>query len=172
MIGLLVATLGYYLHEPVLTLLREGETVRGILDMALVLNVGLGRAAQLVLPAGGHADRLAQILSGESGMAAISVYAFVDLLSRIAIIVLMFLVGLETSVNEMRRVGRTALLVAALGVVVPFWLGLGAVALRQPESPLGTRLFIGGILTAAGVGLTARGLCDRQQSYPHGAGVV
>src|SRR3989441_6009803 len=169
---MLVANLGYYFHEPVLTLLREGETVRRILDMALVLNVGLGRAAQLVLPAGGHADRLAQILSGESGMAAISVYAFVDLLSRIAIIVLMFLVGLETSVNEMRRVGRTALLVAALGVVVPFLLGLGAMALLQPEAPLGTRLFISGILTATSVGITARVLRDLQQTYRTEAKII
>src|SRR5437899_12298786 len=49
LIGMLVANLGYYFHEPVLTLLREGETVRRIVDMALVLNVSLGRAAQLVL---------------------------------------------------------------------------------------------------------------------------
>src|SRR2546427_10676903 len=172
LIGMLVANLGYYFHEPVLTLLRESETVRRILDMALVLNVSLGRGAQLVLPAGGHADRLAQILSGESGMAAISVYAFVDLLSRIAIIVLMFLVGLETSVNEMRRVGRTALLVAALGVVAPFLLGLGAMALLQPEAPLGTRLFISGILTATSVGITARVLRDLQQTYRTEAKII
>src|SRR3989442_11294764 len=165
LIGMLVANLGYYFHEPVLTLLREGETFRRILDMALVLNVGLGRAARLVLPAGGLADRLSQILSGESGMAAISVYAFVDLLSRIAIIVLMFLVGLETSVNEMRGVGRTALLVAALGVVVPFLVGLGAMALVEPEAPLGTLLFISGILPATSMPLPARALRDLQQIY-------
>src|SRR5947209_18213789 len=105
-------------------------------------------------------------------MAAISVYGFVDLLSRIAIIVLLFLVGLETSVSEMRRVGRTALLVAALGVVAPFLLGLGAMALLQPEAPLGTRLFISGILTATSVGITARVLRDLQQSYRTEAKII
>ena len=172
LIGMLVANLGYYFREPVLTLLREGETVRRIVDMALVLNVSLGRAAQLVLPAGGHADRLTQILSGEAGMAAISVYGFVDLLSRIAIIVLLFLVGLETSVSEMRRVGRTALLVAALGVVAPFLLGLGAMALLQPEASLGMHLFISGILTATSVGITARVLRDLQQTYRTEAKII
>ena len=172
LIGMLVANLGYYFREPVLTLLREGETVRRVVDMALVLNVSLGRAAQLVLPAGGHADRLAQILSGEAGMAAISVYGFVDLLSRIAIIVLLFLVGLETSASEMRRVGKTALLVAALGVLVPFLLGLGAMALLQPEAPLGKHLFISGILTATSVGITARVLRDLQQTYRSEAKII
>src|SRR2546422_7500287 len=72
----------------------------------------------------------------------------------------------------MRRVGRTALLVAALGVVVPFLLGLGAMALLQPEAPLGTRLFISGILTATSVGITARVLRDLQQSYRTEAKII
>src|SRR3989442_13166818 len=63
LIGVVEADLGYYFHEPVLTLLRDGETVRRILDMPLVLNVGFGRAAQLWLAARGHADRLRQIIT-------------------------------------------------------------------------------------------------------------
>src|SRR5437899_1103621 len=105
-------------------------------------------------------------------MAAISVHAFVELVARIAIIVLMVLVGLETSVSEMRRVGRTALLVAALGVVVPFLLGFGAMALLQPEASLGMHLFIRGILTATSVGITARVLRDLGQTYRTEARII
>src|SRR2546429_6301032 len=49
----------------------------------------------------------------------------------------------------------------------PFLLGLGAMALLQPEAPLGTRLFISGILTATSVGITARVLRDLQRSEEH-----
>src|SRR2546422_5741675 len=72
----------------------------------------------------------------------------------------------------MRRVGRTALVVAALGVVVPFLLGFGAMALLQPEASLGMHLFISGILTATSVGITARVLRDLGQTYRTEAKII
>ena len=45
-------------------------------------------------------------------------------------------------------------------------------ALLQPEAPLGTRLFISGILTATSVGITARVLRDLQQTYRTEAKII
>jgi len=68
-------------------------------------------------------ERVAAALASVHGVDFISVYTFVDLLSRIAILILLFLVGLETSLVEMKRIGKTALVVAVIGIVVPMGLG-------------------------------------------------
>lgn len=125
LVGVLGGNLAYYFHQPIVTVLREGETVRTIMSAALTRSITLAEAALEVLPATPHAHELIEILNGSSGPVAIEVYQFIDILSRIAIIILLFLVGLETSVSEMRTLGKTALLVAALGIVAPFLLGSG-----------------------------------------------
>ena len=115
-----------------------------------------------MLPAA-EAARVAAALNSPHSLDYLSVYSFVDFLSRIAILILLFLVGLETSLVEMRRVGRTALLVAVIGVVVPMSLGMMTMKLLHANSALAGDLFIGGILTATSVGITARVLRDLGQ---------
>ncbi len=46
-----------------------------------------------------------------------------DVLAEIGVVLLLFAVGLETRLDELRKVGRSAALVCVLGVVVPFVLG-------------------------------------------------
>src|SRR5260370_9498469 len=60
----------------------------------------------------------------------------------------------------MKRVGKPAAIVAVLGIVVPMILGLATMKLLRPDNPLAADLFIGGILTATSVGITARVLRD------------
>ncbi len=105
-------------------------------------------------------------------LAAGLVYSFVDLLSRIAILVLLFLVGLETNIREMKRVGQTAFFVAVIGVVAPMALGLGTMKFLHPDSGLARDLFIGGILTATSVGITARVLRDLRRDTTDEARVI
>jgi Kef-type K+ transport system membrane component KefB len=96
----------------------------------------------------------------------------VDAISRIGVLLLLFEVGLETTVGEMRKVGLSALLVAVVGVVAPFVLGYLASSLFVTEVPpsilalspsfdiVNIHLFIGAILCATSVGITARVLRD------------
>jgi len=97
----------------------------------------------------------------------------VDQLSRIGVVILLFEVGLESTVQGMLKVGGSSFLVAALGVVVPFGLGYGVSWLMIPELPAGlvsivppgfslhyVHLFIGAVLCATSVGITARVLKD------------
>ena len=170
--GLLAANLGYLFRQPVLTVLREGETIRKIIDAALSQNVSLASAAHQLLPAGAHAERLAAVLGGPTGLAAVSVFSFVDLVSRIGVIILLFAVGLETSMREMRQVGNNAFRVAVVGVAVPFVLGVGAVWLLLPDSAHARDIFIGGILTATSVGITARVFRDLKQAHRLEARVI
>ncbi|HET6931651.1 MAG TPA: cation:proton antiporter [Candidatus Acidoferrum sp.] len=160
LVGLIAGNLGFYLGNPTLTVLREGDNLSRIASLALSGPYNLGEAVFKILPAGPHTDLLAGLLGGPQGQTYISVYSFVDLVARLAILVLLFLVGLEISLVEMKRVGKSAAVVAVLGIVVPMVLGMATMRLIRPDNPLAADLFIGGILTATSVGITARVLRD------------
>jgi Kef-type K+ transport system membrane component KefB len=75
-------------------------------------------------------------------------------LGEIGVILLLFEVGMEMDLGELRKVGRASFLVAIAGVVVPMVLGFGAVAALGKDMEVA--LFIGAALTATSVGITAR----------------
>jgi Kef-type K+ transport system membrane component KefB len=167
LVGAFTANIAYAFGWSVFSILREGTSVRQIMTQALTKDESLAVAARSMLPASAHTEKLIAILSSPSGPVAIEVFHFIDILSRIAVIVLLFLVGLETSVGEMRKVGKASLYVACLGVAAPFVLGLTAMMLLDPESSLEKSLFVGVILTATSVGITARIFRDlRQERRP------
>lgn len=92
----------------------------------------------------------------------------VHVVASIGVVLLLFEAGLETTLAEMKRVGTTSLLVALVGVCVPFALGYGASAwlihevpdairMHSPQFPLVyVHLFVGATLSATSVGITAR----------------
>jgi len=164
LIGVLVGNVGYLCQQPSITVIREGEVVSTIVQTALLQEITVGQAARKVLPSGTHTEQIAKILEGPEGLKVLDVYSFVDQVSRIAIIILLFLVGLETSLAEMREVGKSALTVGVLGVVLPLALGLLVTHLLVADSSFAVHLFIGGILTATSVGITARVLRDLGQA--------
>lgn len=81
-------------------------------------------------------------------------------MAQIGVILLLFEVGLESTVADMMKVGLSSLLVAILGITAPFFLGWGVAAWFLPESSIYVHLFIGATLTATSVGITARVLKD------------
>ncbi|MEW5994195.1 MAG: cation:proton antiporter, partial [Candidatus Zixiibacteriota bacterium] len=83
-----------------------------------------------------------------------------EVLAEIGVIILLFEVGLESTVKEMMRVGLTSFMVAVFGVVAPFFLGWGVGALFLPDASIYVHIFIGATLTATSVGITARVLRD------------
>jgi Kef-type K+ transport system membrane component KefB len=96
----------------------------------------------------------------------------VDMFARLGVILLLFEVGLESTVHEMLRVGWSSLLVAVLGVVAPFGLGWGASAWLIPEAGAYTHAFIGATLTATSVGITARVLKDLGRGRSNEARII
>jgi Kef-type K+ transport system membrane component KefB len=77
-------------------------------------------------------------------------------LSQIGVLLLMFLAGLETDLDEMRRLGKAPLLVATGGVLLPL-VGGTALSLLFGFGLLPS-LFIGTILTATSVSISAQTL--------------
>ncbi len=109
----------------------------------------------------------------------------VDSLARLGVIVLLFEVGLETSVTNMMKVGKPAMLVALLGVFVPMILGFGVsfifikelpatlVGIVPPEFNLHyVHMFMGAILCATSVGITARVFKDLHKLHTKEAQII
>ncbi len=80
--------------------------------------------------------------------------------AELGAVLLLFLVGLEATPREMLAVGGRATLVAAVGVVTPMALGFGVGQLLRPDESWMLHAFLGAMLAATSVGITARVLKD------------
>jgi Kef-type K+ transport system membrane component KefB len=81
-------------------------------------------------------------------------------LAQIGVILLLFEVGLESNLGEMLEVGWSSLFVAIAGVIAPFFLGWGVSAYFLPNESRLVHIFIGAVLCATSIGITARVLKD------------
>jgi len=79
-------------------------------------------------------------------------------LAEIGAIFVLFHAGLETSPQDLIRVGRKALVVAVAGIVVPFILGFAYMKWRGDAAT--EAIFVGAAMVATSVGITARVLGD------------
>ena len=111
-------------------------------------------------------------LIGFHSLAYLGSDASVDMLARIGVILLLFSVGLESTVKQMIQVGLSSLLVATVGVIGPFLLGWGVGAWLLPEHSVYMHLFLGATLTATSVGITARVLKDLGRSQTKEARII
>ncbi len=89
---------------------------------------------------------------------SVELYAF----AQLAAVILLFMAGLETDLNRFLRYGFKATIIAIGGVIAPFVLGDWAtVAFGLVDSYMAPEaLFVGAIMTATSVGITARVLSD------------
>jgi len=111
-------------------------------------------------------------LIGITGLQGLESNATLDTLAQIGVIILLFEVGLESTVGDMMKVGVTAVLVATLGVIAPFVLGWLVGALLLPGESWYAHAFLGATLTATSVGITARVLKDLGKSTTPEARVI
>ena len=77
-----------------------------------------------------------------------------DVLAEIGVVLLLFSVGLETRLDDLKKVGKVAFLVGLLGVLVPF--AMGGVWAHGSGFPWGKSLFIAAAFVATSAGITAR----------------
>jgi len=98
---------------------------------------------------------MAGIVIGPAVLNLVQPTEVMDALAEIGVIFLLFTVGLETKPSDIFRVGRTATIVAVLGVVVPFVAGWGLLSLWPGHSWI-EATFLGASMVATSVGITAR----------------
>lgn len=80
--------------------------------------------------------------------------------STFGVILLLFLAGLESDINEFKAVGRPSIMIAGVGVIVSFVLG---VLVAIPFYSFGKALLFGAIMTPTSVSITVRVLMEMRQ---------
>ena len=109
--------------------------------------------------------------------AVIPVSAELFTLAQIGSIILLFAIGLETNLRQFLRYAGPATAVALGGVFLPFALGVGATVFFGFDGGGGwaspQALFMGAIMTATSVGITARVLADLHRlDDPEGVTII
>ncbi|MEB3338286.1 MAG: cation:proton antiporter, partial [Leptolyngbyaceae bacterium] len=142
-----------------------GELVAGVI-------VGVSALHLIVFPEGGltASDSLVmtilQWMNHLSPDALTSVFEsqseVISVLAELGVIVLLFEIGLESDLRQLKEVGTQAVVVACVGVAAPFAAGTAGlmVFFHAPAIPA---IFAGAALTATSIGITSKVLSELGQ---------
>ncbi len=161
LIGMVIGNLGYWLGQPFFTMVMYMGEANQVLHYAWNHGVSIAEAAHKVLDiaafsSGGSGAAIEQYLIGDNADDLIRMLLAIWMFSSLGVILLLFMVGLESSVEEMKHVGMSATKVAVVGIVAPMLLSLGCTLVFLPEASMNLHLFIAATLCATSVGITAR----------------
>jgi Na+:H+ antiporter len=157
--------------DPVTPVVLALAVILAVAKIAGHLAVRVGQPAVL-------GELVAGVLLGNLNLAGITWFETIktdstlDILARLGVLILLFEVGLESTVRDMLRVGLPSVLVAVIGVATPFALGWAVGALLLPDRSIYVQAFLGAMLTATSVGITARVLRDLGHSQSPEARVI
>ena len=120
---------------------------------------------------------LAGVILGPSVLNVLKETDFISMLAELGVIVLMFTAGLESDISQLKSVGKSAFIVASMGVLIPL-IGGTAVAYIFNDGSLTTvsaflqNVFIGAILTATSVSITVEALRELGKMSEKSASVI
>jgi len=151
-----------------------------VLALAVILAAAKlgGDAAERIRQPAVLGELVVGVLVGNLSLVGIDWFQFIaanatiDVLAQLGAVILLFEVGLESTVRDMLQVGVRSLMVAVLGVVTPWALGWWVGALLLPEHSVYVHAFLGAVLTATSVGITARVLKDLGRSQSPEARII
>lgn len=101
---------------------------------------------------------LAGIIIGPMVLNAVQYEESIELLSNLGVILLMFLAGIETDIEQFKKSGKSSLVIAAFGILIPLVLGTLSAFLFYSE--LLGNIFLGIVLTATSVSITVETLTE------------
>ncbi len=106
---------------------------------------------------------VAGIILGPSVLGAIggtSGSEFLSVMSKIGVILLMFMAGIDTDINELKKTGFASFIIAVIGVIVPLIGGYLTYACFEgfDKSTILNAIFVGVVLTATSVSITVETL--------------
>lgn len=157
-----------FLFLPGLAAVTDGEATNGAMGVGhfLLVLIAIYASAKLF---GELAERIGQpavlgelvagLVVGISGFGLVNPADHtIHLLAELGVILLLFMIGLETDLGKLLEVGVSSTLVALIGVAAPFAAGYFTAHLLG--LPTLVSVFMGAALTATSVGITARVLSD------------
>jgi Kef-type K+ transport system membrane component KefB len=115
-------------------------------------------------------ELLAGVVIGPGVLGLVHESEVIHALAELGVLILLFEVGLESDLARLLKAGPQAVLVAVVGVVVPFAAGFGL--MRGLGHSTLVAVFVGATLTATSVGITARVLADLGRLQDSTASVV
>ena len=111
-------------------------------------------------------------LTGATWFEFLSHNEILHALAEMGVILLLFEVGFESRLSDLISVGKSAFLVATIGVVAPMGLGYGVSSFLFPDGGWWLHIFSGATLSATSVGITARVLKDLNRTNSREAKIV
>lgn len=125
----------------------------------LIAAKAAGELAQRIGQPAVLGELIGGILIGGSALRLVDPHVeTIHMLSELGVVILLLAIGLETDLRALLSVGWTSLVVAIVGVALPFVLGYAACRmLGMVDLP---SIMAGATLTATSVGITARVLTD------------
>lgn len=159
LIGVLVGNFCYFMGVELAVVLREGPLILTIMH-DMLSDVSTVDAVNAAIKDPQTAAQVTHALREPRGTDLLKVAYVLDIFSRYGVIFLLFTVGLETSLTELKNTGGASLKVALIGIIAPISLALLATAVLLPESSFQTDLFVAATLAATSIGITARVLKD------------
>jgi Kef-type K+ transport system membrane component KefB len=141
------------------------DPIRYLLDLAIILFAAklLGTAGKKIGIPEVVGEILAGLLLGGAVLGVVAESDFLEKMAEIGVIMLMFEAGLGTNIQELKKSGLKATLIACLGVLVPMILGALVFMCFYGFDAPGTErfnrgLFIGTIMSATSVSITVAAL--------------
>ena len=177
LIGLVIGTIIYQYHQPVMLVMRHNDKVDKIMEHTIRSNMDLQEAIKKEIPEkdmqeGRYGHYLAKILERDSFDKYLRMVIALKIFSALGVILLLFMVGLECNFREMMAVGSSSLWAAIVGIVLPFVLGYYVTKLLAPDIDQNVYIFIGATLCATSIGITARVFKDMNKLHIPEAKVV
>ena len=120
---------------------------------------------------------LAGVILGPSVLNILKETDFLSMLAELGVIVLMFTAGLESDIKELKSVGKSAFVVATMGVIIPL-IGGTVVAYIFNDGSLPNvsaflqNVFVGAVLTATSVSITVETLRELGKMSERSANVI
>ena len=168
--GILIGNIAYLIGFDLVVVLREGPAFFDAVKELLHCDAAELACIHALGPE--KAEHMLALLRGPHGSELIQVAQTLDVFSRYGIIFLLFMVGLRTSIDEMRQVGPDSLRVAVIGVLLPFALGFASSRLLIPDITLHTSLFLGAALGATSVGISVMVLQEMKMESTRVARII
>ncbi len=160
-IGIIVGAILYQAGNPALIIIRHSQLVQRVAENTLSTGKNWETTVQSTVRSADlpeeAAARVERVMMSRDFPAYLSLARSIQLFAGFGVAMLLFMVGLEVSLKELRAIGSSASLVATTGVVATFTLTCLATLLLQPKtSGLMPALFAGSALCATSIGISAR----------------